>query len=219
MSKDKSPFQDDIFLRGARLRARQSADARELRHEAGLAESEEFFQALVAAVMLRKHRLAWLLAPAAMHLLVVRGHNVRDVEVLLGLFTAYAGFMVGLTREARLRGAYLLAGRVLFTAFATIVVADATESAAAASVALAGLVFIQIALHPIVRRRFDGCWMCCTRESISTARSHKRCTQTRPAPGSRSSGTCSARIPWEVIAADPPRGRRKCRGHGARHDR
>ena len=50
MSKDKSPFQDDIFLRGARLRARQSADARELRHEAGLAESEEFFQALVAAV-------------------------------------------------------------------------------------------------------------------------------------------------------------------------
>ncbi|MCX8453219.1 hypothetical protein [Paenarthrobacter ureafaciens] len=112
--------------------------------------------ALVAAVMLRKHRLAWLLAPAAMHLLLVRGHNVRDVEVLLGLFTTYAGFMVALTREARLRGAYLLAGRVLFTAFAAIVVADATESAAAASLALAGLVFIQIALHPIVRRRFDG---------------------------------------------------------------
>ncbi|XAZ30579.1 hypothetical protein AAHB34_15540 [Paenarthrobacter ureafaciens] len=112
--------------------------------------------ALVAGVMLRKHRVAWLLAPAAMHLLVVRGHNVRDVEILLGLFTAYAGLMIGLTRVARLRGAYLLAGRVLFTAFATIVVADAAESAAAASLALAGLVFIQIALHPIVRRRFDG---------------------------------------------------------------
>lgn len=55
MSKDKSPYQDDIFLRGARLRARQSADARELRHEAGLAESEEFFQALVAAVAVIAH--------------------------------------------------------------------------------------------------------------------------------------------------------------------
>ena len=55
MSKDKSPFQDDIFLRGARLRARQSADARELRHEAGLAESEEFIQALVAAVAVIAH--------------------------------------------------------------------------------------------------------------------------------------------------------------------
>jgi tellurite resistance protein len=55
MSKDKSPFQDDIFLRGARLRARQNADARELRHETGLAESEAFFQALVAAVAVIAH--------------------------------------------------------------------------------------------------------------------------------------------------------------------
>ncbi len=55
MSKDKSAFQDDIFLRGVRFRTRQSTDKRELRDESGLAESEEFLQALVAAVAVIAH--------------------------------------------------------------------------------------------------------------------------------------------------------------------
>lgn len=54
MSKDKNTDKD-IFLRGARLRARQDANRREMHHDAGRATTEEFFQALVAAVAVIAH--------------------------------------------------------------------------------------------------------------------------------------------------------------------
>lgn len=54
MTKDKLP-QDDLFLRGARLRARHQADGRELRSEAVRAGVEDYFQALVAAVAVIAH--------------------------------------------------------------------------------------------------------------------------------------------------------------------
>lgn len=54
MTKDKLP-QDDLFLRGARPRARQQADGRELRSEAVRAGVEDYFQALVAAVAVIAH--------------------------------------------------------------------------------------------------------------------------------------------------------------------
>lgn len=41
MTKDKL-IQDDVFLRGARLRARQKADERDLRGETSRAGAEDF---------------------------------------------------------------------------------------------------------------------------------------------------------------------------------
>lgn len=54
MTKDKLT-QDDLFLRGARLRARQKPDQRDLRNETSRAGTEDFFQALVAAVAVIAH--------------------------------------------------------------------------------------------------------------------------------------------------------------------
>jgi len=54
MTKDNPP-QDDLFLRGARLRARHKADGRDLHAEASRAGAEDFFQALVAAVAVIAH--------------------------------------------------------------------------------------------------------------------------------------------------------------------
>lgn len=54
MTKDKLP-QDDLFLRGARLRARHKADGRDLHAEASRAGAEDLFQALVAAVAVIAH--------------------------------------------------------------------------------------------------------------------------------------------------------------------
>ena len=53
MTKDTD--QKDIFLRGARLRARVDAEAREMHHDAGRAASEDYFGALVAAVAVIAH--------------------------------------------------------------------------------------------------------------------------------------------------------------------
>lgn len=55
MSKDRHNHKDDLFLRGARIRARQDADAREMHHDAARATTEEFFHALVAAVAVIAH--------------------------------------------------------------------------------------------------------------------------------------------------------------------
>lgn len=55
MTKDKDTDQKDIFLRGARLRARVDAEAREMHHDAGRAASEDYFGALVAAVAVIAH--------------------------------------------------------------------------------------------------------------------------------------------------------------------
>jgi tellurite resistance protein len=54
MTKDKQA-QDDLFLRGARLRARQQASGRELHFEANQAGKEDLFRALIAAVAVIAH--------------------------------------------------------------------------------------------------------------------------------------------------------------------
>lgn len=55
MSKDRNINKDDLFLRGARLRARQDADAREMDRDANRATTGEFFQTLVASVAVIAH--------------------------------------------------------------------------------------------------------------------------------------------------------------------
>lgn len=54
MTKDKLQ-QVDVFLRGAPLRARRRADERDLRSEATSAGTEDYYQALVAAVAVIAH--------------------------------------------------------------------------------------------------------------------------------------------------------------------
>lgn len=54
MTKDKLPT-EDLFMRGARLRARRTADERDLRSEASRAGTEDLFQSLVAAVAVIAH--------------------------------------------------------------------------------------------------------------------------------------------------------------------
>lgn len=55
MSKQRYTDNDDLFLRGARLRARRDAEARAMHLDAGRATTEAFFQALVAAVAVIAH--------------------------------------------------------------------------------------------------------------------------------------------------------------------
>lgn len=55
MSKYRNTAKDDIFLRSARLRARQDVDAREMHRDASSAQTEAFFQALVASVAVIAH--------------------------------------------------------------------------------------------------------------------------------------------------------------------
>ena len=55
MSKDRYTDKDDVFLPGARLRARQNTDARDMHHDAGRARTEAFFEALVASVAVIAH--------------------------------------------------------------------------------------------------------------------------------------------------------------------
>lgn len=108
--------------------------------------------AVAVSARLRGHRLAWLFAPGALVLLLALGSgNARDVELLLGIFAAYGGFMVAVTSQRLARGGYLIAVRILSGAFVTLVVADFTESAAAASLTVALVLILQLLLQFLVQ--------------------------------------------------------------------
>ncbi|MGR0158944.1 hypothetical protein [Paenarthrobacter nitroguajacolicus] len=120
----------------------------------GVAAVATAFAAVSASAILRRHSAAWIFAPAAFVLLLaLRLGNVRDVEVLLGIFAAYSGFMLGAVRHPQIRGCYLLAVRVLTGAFTTVVVADVTDSPAAVSISLALVLALQHVLTLVLRRR------------------------------------------------------------------
>jgi len=110
--------------------------------------------AVLVGVILRTQPLGWVFAPAAFVLLLaLRGGNVRDVEILLGLFAGYSGYMVGIVRRPSIRGCYLLAVRLLTAAFITVVVADVTDSPTAVSISLALVLALQHVLTLVLRRR------------------------------------------------------------------
>ncbi|MFE4197524.1 hypothetical protein ACFRJ9_16800 [Paenarthrobacter sp. NPDC056912] len=120
----------------------------------GLAALMTAVGATVSGVVFRRHRAAWVFAPAALVLLLaLRAGNVRDVEILLGIFAVYSGVMVGVVRERLARGGYLLGMRVLISALAILVVADATDSASAVSIAAAMVLMLQHIATLLVRRR------------------------------------------------------------------
>ncbi|MDI2034566.1 hypothetical protein [Paenarthrobacter nitroguajacolicus] len=110
--------------------------------------------AVACTLALRYRPGAWAFAPAALLLLLpLRFGNVRDVEVLLGIFACCSAVMAGLVRDSRIRGGYLVGLRVLGSAFITVVVADVTDSAAAVTMVVAVLLMLQHVLTLSLRRR------------------------------------------------------------------
>lgn len=120
----------------------------------GVAAVSTALAAVLVSAILRRHSAGWIFAPAAFVLLLaLRGGNVRDVEILLGIFAAYSGFMMGAVRHRLIRGYYLLAVRVLTGAFVAVTVADVTDSATALSISLALVLALQHALTMVLRGR------------------------------------------------------------------
>ncbi|MFC8040075.1 hypothetical protein ACFUOZ_12030 [Paenarthrobacter sp. NPDC057355] len=118
----------------------------------GVAALATALAAILCGVTLRRHPGSWLFAPVACALLlVVRAGDVRDVEILLGLFAAYSAFMAWTVPDRALRGGYLIGARVLFTAFVAVVVADATSSSAAVTIALALVLLVQHSVTLLLR--------------------------------------------------------------------
>ncbi|WP_309073222.1 hypothetical protein [Paenarthrobacter sp.] len=110
--------------------------------------------AVLVSAVLRSHPAAWIFAPAAFVLLVaLRLGEIRDIEILLGIFAAYSGFMMGVVKDRLIRGGYLIGVRVLGGAFITVTVADVTDSPAAVSITLALVLAIQHVFTSVLRRR------------------------------------------------------------------
>jgi hypothetical protein len=120
----------------------------------GVASVTTALAAVLVSAILRRHAIGWMFAPAAFVLLLaLRWGNIRDVEILLGIFAAYSGFMMGAVGHRLVRGCYLLAVRLLAGAFIAVVVADVTDSPAAVSISLALVLALQHVLTLVLRRR------------------------------------------------------------------
>ncbi|MFJ6453635.1 hypothetical protein [Paenarthrobacter sp. NPDC091669] len=120
----------------------------------GVAAIATAVAAIVSGVVLRGHPAAWLFAPAAlMLLLALRLGSVRDVEILLGLFAAYSGFMVAVAKGRLVRGAYMLGLRVLSLAFIGVLVWDLSGSTTTVSMTMAVVLVLQHAVTWIQRSR------------------------------------------------------------------
>lgn len=110
--------------------------------------------AVTAGFFLRRVPATWVMAPAALALLLLlRSGDVGDVEALLGVFSLYGIVMVFAVQPGRVQGAYLVAARVLTAALITVLAADLTDSPAAASLALATVLVLQPALVLLFRGR------------------------------------------------------------------
>lgn len=121
----------------------------------GVAAVTTALAAVLASAILRRHSVGWIFAPATFVLLLaLRVGNIRDVEILLGIFAAYSGFMVGAARHRLIRGCYLLAVRVLTGAFVAVIVGDVTDSPAAVSISVALVLALQHVLTLVLRRRY-----------------------------------------------------------------
>ncbi len=110
--------------------------------------------AVLCGVVLRRHPAAWIFAPVTLVLLLaLRFGSVRDVEILLGVFTAYSGFMVAVEKDRYIRGAYMLGLRVLSLAFIGVLVGDLSESTTTVSMTMAVVLVLQHAITWIQRSR------------------------------------------------------------------
>ncbi|GAA3282947.1 hypothetical protein [Paenarthrobacter aurescens] len=123
----------------------------------GAAAAATALAAVLVSAILRRHSIGWIFAPAAFVLLLaLRWGNIRDIEVLLGIFAAYSGFMMGVVRHPLTRGCYLLAIRVLTGAFIAVIVTDVTDSSAALSISLALVLALQHAVTMFLGRHGVG---------------------------------------------------------------
>ncbi|WP_159706968.1 hypothetical protein [Arthrobacter sp. 18067] len=110
--------------------------------------------AVLCGVILRRNHGAWIFAPAAIVLLLaLRMGNVRDLEILLGVFAAHCGFMVAVERDRIVRGSYMLGLRVLSLAFVGVLVGDLSESSTTVSLAVAVVLVLQHVVTLVQRGR------------------------------------------------------------------
>ncbi|VXC71367.1 conserved membrane hypothetical protein [Arthrobacter sp. 9V] len=118
----------------------------------GVAAVTTALAAVLVSAIFRRHAIGWIFAPVAFVLLLaLRWGNIRDVEIVLGIFAAYSGFMMGAVRQRLVRGCYLLAVRVLAGVLVAVVVADVTDSPAAVSLCLALVLVLQHVLTFVLR--------------------------------------------------------------------
>lgn len=123
----------------------------------GVAAVTTALAAVSCGLVRRRHPAAWIVAPAAFTLLfALRLGNVRDVEILMGVFAAYSAVMVGAARNRGVRGAYVLGVRGLTAGLIALVAADVTDSPAAVSITVAVVLMLQHALTWVLNsRRMD----------------------------------------------------------------
>lgn len=104
--------------------------------------------------VLRGNVPASFLAPLVFaFLLVVRGDKILDVELILGIFTAYSTVMVMAAEGSRTKGAYFLGARLLSAALVVVLVHDVTGSASAVAASLAVALAAQHAVRWLIRNR------------------------------------------------------------------
>ncbi|MCP1414981.1 hypothetical protein [Paenarthrobacter sp. A20] len=110
--------------------------------------------AVLCGVVLRRHQGAWIFAPAAFVLLLaLRLGNVRDLEILLGIFATYSAFMVAVERDRMVRGGYMLGVRVLSLAFIGVLVEDLSGSGTIVSMAVTVVLVLQHVVTLLQRSR------------------------------------------------------------------
>ncbi|MFI2565985.1 hypothetical protein [Paenarthrobacter sp. NPDC018779] len=113
------------------------------------------FAAATCSIALRRHQIAWIFAPASMALLLLRAGYVRDLEIMLGILLAYGCIMAALAQAKPVRGAYLVAVRVVSAALVTLVAADVADSTAVPWLALGLATFLQLITHCLAHRRLN----------------------------------------------------------------
>ncbi|MCU1517803.1 MAG: hypothetical protein JWQ75_2524 [Pseudarthrobacter sp.] len=113
--------------------------------------------AAAAGYVLRSRPASAWFAPAALAvLLVFSGGHLPVVELVLGIFAAFAAAMVAAVGQPVGRGWYFVAARVLTAALAAVLSYDVTASPAAVSVTFALVLCAQHAVRWLLRSRLAG---------------------------------------------------------------
>ncbi|WP_208858416.1 hypothetical protein [Pseudarthrobacter chlorophenolicus] len=111
---------------------------------------------VAAGLLLRGQRGSGLFAPAAFPVLVgLSITNLTLVEVLLGIFAAFAAVMVAAAARAVEKGCYFIAARVLTAALAVVLSYDVSASPDVVSLTFAGVLAAQHAVRWLMRFRLQ----------------------------------------------------------------
>ena len=112
--------------------------------------------AAASGFVLRARAGAAAFAPAALAVLLLAGAGtVRDVELVLGIFTAFSAVMVRSAVGRTAKGVYFASARVLTLALALVLSYDATASVTAVSVTFALVLAAQHVVRSLMRNHLQ----------------------------------------------------------------